>query len=62
MRDPTLLNQTDILNEMFLAQCTTSCRAECKHERCTHECVHEKGMFGDFVGIEHQKKSETETG
>jgi len=61
MRDPTLLNQTDILNEMFLAQCTTSCRAECKHERCTHECVHEKGMFGDFVIIEPQKKSETVT-
>ena len=61
MRDPTLFNQTDILNEKFLAQSTTSCRAECKHERCTRECVHEKGMFGDFVSIEPQKKSETET-
>jgi len=56
MRDPTLFNQTDILNEKFLAQYTTSCRAE-----CTHECVHEKGMFDDFVSIEPQKKSETET-
>jgi len=35
MRDPTLFNQTDILNEKFLAQYTTSCRAQCKHERCT---------------------------
>jgi hypothetical protein len=61
MRDPTLFNQTGILNEKFLAQCSTSCRAECKHERCTLECVHEKGMFGDFVSIESQKKSETET-
>jgi len=61
MRDPTLFNQTDILNEKFLAQCTTSCRTECKHERCTHECLHEKGMFGDFVSIEPRKKSETET-
>jgi len=61
MRDPTLLIQTDILNEKILAQYTTSCRAECKHERCTHECVREKGMFGDFVSIEPQKKSETET-
>ena len=61
MRDPTLLNQTDIPNEKFLAQCTTSCRTECKHERCTHECLQEKGMFGDFVSIEPEKKSETET-
>ena len=61
MRDPTLFNQTDILNEKFLAQYTTNCRAECKHERCKHECVHEKAMFGDFVSIERQKKSETET-
>jgi hypothetical protein len=61
MRDPTLFNQTDILNETFLAQCTTSCRAECKHERCTQECLHEKGMFGDFVSIVPQKKCETET-
>ena len=60
MRDRTLFNQTDILNGKFLAHYTTSCRAECKHERCTHECVHEKGMFGDFVSIEPQKKSETE--
>jgi hypothetical protein len=61
MRDPTLFNQTDILNEKFLARCSTSCCVECKHERCIHECLHEKGMFGDFVSIEPQKKSETET-
>ena len=60
MRNPTLFSQSDILNEKVLAQCTTSCRAECKHVRCTHECSHEKGMFGDFVSIEPQKKSETE--
>jgi hypothetical protein len=61
MRTPTLFNQTDIPNEKFLAQCTTSCHAECKHERCTCECLLEKGMFGDFVRIEPQKKGETET-
>jgi hypothetical protein len=61
MRDPTLFNQIDIPNDKFLAQCTTSCRVECKHERCTHGWLHEKGMFGDFVSIEPQKKSETET-
>ena len=59
MRDPTLLNQTDIPNKKFLAQCTTSCRTECKHDRCTHECLQEMGMFGDFVSTEPQKESET---
>jgi hypothetical protein len=61
MRDATLFNQTDIPNDKFLAQCTTGCRFVCKHERCTHGWLHEKGMFGDFVSIEPQKKSETET-
>jgi lipid-binding SYLF domain-containing protein len=61
MRDPTLFNQTDILNDKLLAQCTTGCRVECKHERCTHGCLHEKGLFSDFVSIEGQKMSETET-
>jgi len=60
VRKPTLFSQSDILDGKVLAQCTTSCRAECKHDRCTHECLHEKGMFGDFVSIEPQKKSETE--
>jgi hypothetical protein len=62
MRDPTLFNKTDIIpNDKLLAQCTTSCRVGCKHERCTQGWLHEKGMFGDFVSIERQKKSETET-
>jgi hypothetical protein len=58
MRDPTLFNQNDIPNDNVLAQCTTSCCFACKHERCTHGWLHEKG---DFVSIEPQKKSETET-
>jgi hypothetical protein len=61
MSDPTLLNQTDIPNEKFLAQCITSCRADCKHESCTREWLQENGIFGDFVSIEPQKKGETET-
>jgi hypothetical protein len=61
MSDPTLFNQTDIPNDKFLAQSTASCRVKCKHERCTHGWLHEKGMFGDVVSIEPQKKSETET-
>jgi hypothetical protein len=59
--DPTLFNPTNLPNDKFLAQCTTSSRVECKHERCTHGWLHEKGMCGDFVIIERQKKSETET-
>jgi hypothetical protein len=61
MREPTLFNHTNIPNDKFLAQCTDSCHVECKHERCTLGWLHEKGMFGDFVSIEPQKKSETET-
>jgi hypothetical protein len=41
MKDPTLFNQTDILNEKFSAQRITSCSAECKHERCTRLLVWE---------------------
>jgi hypothetical protein len=61
IRDATLFSQTGIPNDKFLAQCTTSFRLACKHERCTHGWLQEKGMFDDFVNIEPQKKSETET-
>jgi len=53
MRDPTLFNQTDILNEKFLAQYTTSCRAECKHERSTHECFRSELSYLAPLGSEN---------
>jgi hypothetical protein len=56
MRDPTLFNQTDIPNGKFLGQRTTSCRVECKHQRCTHGWLQEKGMFSDLFSLSLRRR------